>query len=69
MNNEQWVNSRESNWFVGAGPIYHNNGLEATNRDIKRTKVMRYKEGRIFISFRNKKYLGIKFKLRSKIHV
>ena len=41
---EQWVNSRESNWFVGAGPIDHNNGLEATNRDIKRTKVMRDKQ-------------------------
>ena len=41
---EQWVNSKESNWFVGAGPIDHNNGLEATNRDIKRTKVLRDKQ-------------------------
>ena len=41
---EQWVNSRESNWFSGAGPIDHNNGLEGTNRDIKRTKVLRDKQ-------------------------
>ena len=41
---QQWVNSRESNWFVGAGPLDHNNGLEATNRDIKRTKVLRDKQ-------------------------
>ena len=41
---KQWVNSQESNWFVGAGPIDHNNGLEATNRDIKRSKIMRDKQ-------------------------
>ena len=28
----------------GAGPIDHNNGLEGTNRDIKRTKVLRDKQ-------------------------
>ena len=32
---EQWVNSGESNWFAGAGPIDINNGLEAINKDIK----------------------------------
>ena len=41
---QQWVNSKQSNWFVGAGPLDHNNGLEATNRDIKRTKVLRDKQ-------------------------
>ena len=37
---EQWVNSGESNWFAGAGPIDHNNGVEATNKDIRKTKVL-----------------------------
>ena len=32
---EQQVNSGESNWFAGAGPIDINNGLEAINKDIK----------------------------------
>ena len=41
---KQWVASNESNWFVGAGPIDHNNGLEGTNWDIKRTKVLRDKQ-------------------------
>ena len=40
----QWVNSTESNWFAGAGPIDHNNGLEATNKDIKKTKILRDKQ-------------------------
>ena len=31
---ETLVNSTESNWFVGAGPIDHNNGIEGTNADI-----------------------------------
>ena len=35
---EQWVNSAESNWFAGAGPIDHNNGVEATNKDIKKRR-------------------------------
>ena len=35
--NLQWVNSPESNWFVGAGPVDHNNGIEGTNDDIKKT--------------------------------
>ena len=35
---ETWVNSTESNWFVGAGPIEHNNGIEGTNAEIK-TKI------------------------------
>ena len=34
----------ESNWFVGAGPIDHNNGIEGTNSDIKKTKVLRDKQ-------------------------
>ena len=42
--NETWVASTESNWFVGAGPIDHNNGVEGTNSDIKRTKVLRDKQ-------------------------
>ena len=46
---EQWVNSRESNWFSGAGPIDHNNGLEGTNRDIKRTKVLRDKQKFVYL--------------------
>ena len=33
-----WVFSHESNWFSGAGCLDHNNGLEAKNLDIKRTK-------------------------------
>ena len=37
---EQWVHSKESNWFVGDEPKDHNNGLEVTKRDIKRTKVL-----------------------------
>ena len=41
---EQWVNSGESNWFAGAGPIDNNNGLEAINKDIKITKVLRDKQ-------------------------
>ena len=39
--NETWVASTESNWFVGAGPIDHNNVVEGTNSDIKRTKVLK----------------------------
>ena len=42
--NETWVHSLESNWFVGAGPIDHNNGIEGTNSDIKKTKVLRDKQ-------------------------
>ena len=42
--NLQWVKSPESNWFVGAGPIDHNNGIEGTNDDIKKTKVIRDKQ-------------------------
>ena len=41
---ETWVNLTESNWFVGAGPIDHNNGIEGTNADIKKTKVLRDKQ-------------------------
>ena len=41
---KQWVISSESNWFVGAGPIDHNNGLEATNADIKQNKLIRNKQ-------------------------
>ena len=41
---KQWVVSNESNWFAGAGPIDHNNGLEATNADIKQNKVLRNKQ-------------------------
>ena len=41
---ETWVNSTESNWFVGAGPKDHNNGIEGTNADIKKTKVLRDKQ-------------------------
>ena len=36
---ETWVNSTESNWFIGAGPTDHNNGLEGTNADIQKTNV------------------------------
>ena len=39
-----WVFSHESNWFSGAGCLDHNNGLEAKNLDIKRTKVLRPKQ-------------------------
>ena len=42
--NLQWVNSPESNWYVGAGPVDHNNGIEGTNDDIKKTKVIRDKQ-------------------------
>ena len=42
--NLQWVNSPERNWFVGAGPVDHNNGIEGTNDDIKKTKVIRDKQ-------------------------
>ena len=42
--NLQWVQSPESNWFVGAGPVDHNNGIEGTNEDIKKTKVIRDKQ-------------------------
>ena len=38
------MNSGESNWFAGAGPIDINNGLEAINKDIKITKVLRDKQ-------------------------
>ena len=38
--NKQWVISTESNWFVGAGPIDHNNCLEAQNADIKQNKLV-----------------------------
>ena len=41
---EQWVNSGESNWFAGAGPIDNNNGLVAINKDIKSTKVLHDKQ-------------------------
>ena len=36
-----WLKSKESNWFAGAGPLNHNNGLEGRNRDIKNNKVLR----------------------------
>ena len=39
-----WVKSNESNWWSGAGPIDHNNGLEAKNRDIKQNKTLRPKQ-------------------------
>ena len=39
-----WIFSQESNWFTGAGCLDHNNGLEAKNLDIKRTKVLRPKQ-------------------------
>ena len=39
-----WVTSKQSNWFVGAGPLHHNNGLEGTNWDIKANKVVRQKQ-------------------------
>ena len=42
--NLQWVQSPESNWFVGAGPVDHNNGIEGTNEDIKKTKVIQDKQ-------------------------
>ena len=42
--NLQWVQSAESNWFVGAGPIDHNNGIEGTNDDIKKRKTIRDKQ-------------------------
>ena len=41
---EDWVNSGESNWYAGAGPIDHNNGVEATKKDIKKTKILRDKQ-------------------------
>ena len=34
----------ESNWFVGADAIDHNNEIEGTNSDIKKTKVLRDKQ-------------------------
>ena len=39
-----WVKSYESNWWCGAGPIDHNYGLEAKNRDIKQNKKLRHKQ-------------------------
>ena len=39
-----WVASKQSNWFVGAGPLHHNNGLEGQNQDIKANKVVRNKQ-------------------------
>ena len=39
-----WVVSKESNWFVGATPLHHNNGLEGTNQDLKANKVVRNKQ-------------------------
>ena len=42
--NDTWVASTESNWFSGAGPIDHNNGIEGTNADIKKNKVLRSKQ-------------------------
>ena len=33
-----------SSWFAGTGAIDHNNGLEATNADIKQNKVLRNKQ-------------------------
>ena len=39
-----WIFSQESNWFSGAGSLDHNNGLEAKNLDLKRTKVLRPKQ-------------------------
>ena len=39
-----WVKSNKSNWWSGAGPIDHNNGLEAKNRDIKKNKTLRPKQ-------------------------
>ena len=38
------MKSRESNWFAGAGSLDHNNGLEAKNNDLKKTKILRPKQ-------------------------
>ena len=39
----QWVISTESNWYAGAWPIDHNDGVEATNGDIKQNQIIRNK--------------------------
>ena len=39
-----WVASKQSNWYVGAGPLHHNNGLEGTNWDIKANKLVTQKQ-------------------------
>ena len=39
-----WITSNESNWFAGAGDLDHNNGLEGTNNDLKKTKILRPKQ-------------------------
>ena len=41
---DTWVKSKESNWFAGAGSLDHNNGLEAKNNDLKKTKLIRTKQ-------------------------
>ena len=57
---EQWVNSGESNWFAGAGPIDNNNGLETIDKDMKNIRVLRDKQkiGSLIINDRTIQKVG-----------